>query len=78
MSVLRVYWYEMGYQCKDHKDTIRFMDILDLHGKTLRTLSTKREKERDPTQSFHKSPYTDIKIQKATWQHKNATNNFFQ
>ena len=31
------------------------------------------EKGRDLTQSFDKSPYTDRKIQKATWQHKNAT-----
>ena len=35
-----------------------------------------REKERDLTQSYDKSPYTDRKIQKATWQHKNATKNF--
>ena len=35
-----------------------------------------REKERDLTQSYDKSPYTDRKIQKATWSHKNATKNF--
>ena len=35
-----------------------------------------REKERDLTQSYDKSPYTDRKIQKATWQDKNATKNF--
>ena len=35
-----------------------------------------RENERDLTQSYDKSPYTDRKIQKATWQHKNATINF--
>ena len=29
-----------------------------------------REKGRDPTQSYDKSPYTHRKIQKATWQHK--------
>ena len=34
------------------------------------------EKGRDLTQSYDKSPYTDRKIQKATWQHKNATKNF--
>ena len=34
------------------------------------------EKGRDQTQSYDKSPYTDRKIQKATWQHKNATKNF--
>ena len=36
----------------------------------------KRENGRDLTQSYDKSPYTDRKIQKATWQHKNATKNF--
>ena len=35
-----------------------------------------REKGRDPTQSYDKDPYTDGKIQKATWQHKDATKNF--
>ena len=34
------------------------------------------EKGRDLTQSYDKSPYTDRKIQKATWQHKNATRIF--
>ena len=34
------------------------------------------DKRRDLTQSYNKSPYTDRKIQKATWQHKNATKNF--
>ena len=28
------------------------------------------------TQSYDKSPYTDRKIQKAKWKHKNATKNF--
>ena len=32
-----------------------------------------REKGRDLTQSYDKSPYTHRKIQKATWKHKNAT-----
>ena len=32
-----------------------------------------REKGRDLTQSCDKSPYTHRTIQKATWQHKNAT-----
>ena len=32
-----------------------------------------REKRRDLTQSHDKNPYTHRKIQKATWQHKNAT-----
>ena len=36
----------------------------------------KEKKERDLIQSYDKSPYTDRKIQKATWQHKNATKNF--
>ena len=35
-----------------------------------------REKGRDLTQSYDKSPYTHRKIQKATWQHKKATKNF--
>ena len=35
-----------------------------------------REKGRDLTQSYEKSPYTHRKIQKATRQHKNATKNF--
>ena len=34
-----------------------------------------REKGRDLTQSYDKSLYTHRKIQKATWQHKNATKN---
>ena len=36
----------------------------------------KREKGRDLTQSYDKSPNTHRKIQKATWQHKNASKNF--
>ena len=32
-----------------------------------------REKGRDLTQSYDKSPYTHRKIQKASWQHKKAT-----
>ena len=35
-----------------------------------------REKGRDLTQSYAKSPYTHRTIQKASWQHKNATKNF--
>ena len=35
-----------------------------------------REKGRDLTQSYAKSPYTHRKFQKATWQHKNATKDF--
>ena len=35
-----------------------------------------REKGRDLTQFYDKSAYTDRKIQKAMWQHKNATKNF--
>ena len=35
-----------------------------------------RETGRDLTQSYDKSPNTDRKIQKATWQHKNDTTNF--
>ena len=33
----------------------------------------KREKGRDLTESYDKSPYTDRKIQKVSWQQKNAT-----
>ena len=36
----------------------------------------KREKGRNLTQSYDKSPYTHRKVQKATWQYKNATKNF--
>ena len=35
-----------------------------------------REKGRDLTESCDKNPYTHRTIQKATWQHKNATKNF--
>ena len=35
-----------------------------------------REKGRDLTQSCDKNPYTHRTIQKATWQHKNATKKF--
>ena len=38
-------------------------------------LST-REKGRDLTQYYDKSPYTNRKIQKATWQHKKSHQNF--
>ena len=37
----------------------------------LHTWVTHREKGRDLTQSYDKSPYTHRKIQKATWKHKN-------
>ena len=39
-------------------------------------LKRKKRKRRDLTQSYDKNPYTDRKIIKATWQHKNATKNF--
>ena len=35
-----------------------------------------REKGRDMTQSYDKSPYNHRNIQKAPWQYKNATTNF--
>ena len=38
-----------------------------------RSLSVWEKKGRDLTQSYDKNPYTDRTIQKATWQHKNAT-----
>ena len=34
------------------------------------------KKRRDLTQSYDKSPYTNRKIQKATWQHKKRHQNF--
>ena len=37
---------------------------------------TVREKRRDLTRSYDKSPYTHRKPQKATWQHTNATKDF--
>ena len=36
----------------------------------------RKGKGRDLTQSYDKNTYIDRKIQKATWQHKNATKNF--
>ena len=36
----------------------------------------RKEKGRDLTQTCDKNPFTLRKIQKATWQHKNATKNF--
>ena len=42
----------------------------------VRSIVNIREKGRDLTQTFDKNPYTHRTIQKATWQHKNATNNF--
>ena len=39
-------------------------------------LLSRREKGRDLTQSCDKNPYIHRTIQKATWQHKNATKNF--
>ena len=52
--------------------------LLNHHQGSLVTKSTtEREKGRDPTQSYDKSPYTDRKIKKnPMWQHKNATKNF--
>ena len=40
------------------------------------TNSFPRQKGRDLTQSYDKRPYTHRKIQKASWQYKNATKNF--
>ena len=40
------------------------------------SISGLREKERDLTQSYDKSPYADRKIKNATWQQKYATKNF--
>ena len=35
-----------------------------------------RDKGRDLTQSYGISPYTNINVKMANWQHKNATKNF--
>ena len=42
-----------------------------LHFIHIKTQNLIREKGRDLTQSFGKSPYTNREIQKASWQHKN-------
>ena len=42
----------------------------------LNCIELTRGKGRDLTQSYDKSLYTQRKIKKATWQHKNATKNF--
>ena len=44
--------------------------------KAIKTFMLLREKGREFTQSYAKSPYTHRKTQKATWQHTNATQNF--
>ena len=44
--------------------------------KVRKAFHIQREKGRDLTQSYDKSPYTHRKIQKTTWQHKNATKCF--
>ena len=48
--------------------------IFDMHI-TLRLKWHQEKKERDLTQFYDKSPYTHRQIQKAPWQHKNATEN---
>ena len=51
-------------------NTIFIANLYDLN------VPFKRKKGRDLTQSCDKNPYTHRIIQKATWQHKNATKNF--
>ena len=56
------------WKCQQTNDT-------DISLLILKLLYIKR-KGIDLTQSYDESPYNDRKIQKATWQHKNATKNF--
>ena len=52
---------------------LSFLDRVSVRPAMCHTTNV-REKGRDLTQSYDKSPHTDRKIQKATWQHKkNAT-----
>ena len=54
---------------------LQFTQIIENENALSMSDSEKREKGRELTQSY-KRPYTHRKIQKATWQHKNATINF--
>ena len=64
-------WNETSTYMLHHfkSDLIDNMDNIRIPG-------TEREKGRDLTQYCDKNPYTHRTIQKATWQHKNATKNF--
>ena len=62
--------YRDVYYKYDHNDNIKiFISSLCLK-------ECIREKGRNLIQSCDKNPYTHRTIQKATWQHKNATKNF--
>ena len=50
--------------------------LIDTLVAKLKKLMLKEKKEEILTQSYDKNPYTHRTIQKATWQHKNATKNF--
>ena len=47
--------------------------VKPVYGIPTSPLIMEREKGRDLTKSYDKSPCTDKKIKKATWEHKNAT-----
>ena len=55
---------------------MKWSNIVCLWNTTARGKTNLCEKGRDLTQSYDKRPYTDRKIEKATWKHKNATKNF--
>ena len=50
--------------------------LWEAKGKMEIGMGINERKGRYVTQSYDKSPYTHRTIQKATWQHKNATKNF--
>ena len=56
--------------------SITFLQSILGHLAFFINVSLKREKGRDLTLFCDKKPYTHRTIQKATWQHKNATKNF--
>ena len=57
-------------------DLITSMEHMLISGREPTSLILKPNKERDLTQSYNKSPYTNRKFRKAKWQHKNASQNF--
>ena len=56
---------------------IDFSSVDSIADKKCPKINIDSEKGRDLTRSYNKSPYTDRKIQKAKWQHKNAIKNFY-
>ena len=55
---------------------LTFDHLLQSQWLQLRFIYVTIEKGRDLTRSYDKSPYTNRKFQKASWQHKNATKTF--